>query len=116
MDGTRFDSRTRSLTDHAQQLLTRFNIILTNEVTLEAVVLCSTPDANKASIALHQQRTRLIHDGVVGELLLMRHDGETATLLREPLRTEAVPHGPVRRHQARVITVPTPARDDNRRI
>jgi hypothetical protein len=49
------------------------------------------PDAaDETTIAFHQVRQRLIQDVVRGELLVMHHNGETRTLLREPLDTESV--------------------------
>ena len=65
--------------------LARFNIVLANEDTAEAVVLDSTPDANQATIAFHQTRQRLIHERVRGELVMVQHNQGARMLLREPL-------------------------------
>ena len=73
----------------ARPALARFNIVLANEDTAEAVVLDSTPDANQATIAFHQTRQRLIHERVRGQLVLVQHDQGTHMLLREPLGTAA---------------------------
>ena len=77
--------------EHARPALTRFNVVLANEDTAEAVVLDSAPDADQATIAFHQARQRLIHERVRGELVIVQHNRDARLLLREPLGTAAVP-------------------------
>jgi hypothetical protein len=77
--------------EHAPPALARFNIVLANEDTAEAVVLDSTPDANQATIAFHQARQRLLQERVRGELVMVHHQRGARMLLREPLGTAAVP-------------------------
>jgi hypothetical protein len=67
--------------------LTRFNIVLANEDTAEAVVLDSALDAAQATIAFHQARQRLIHERVRGELVMVQHNRGARMLLRESLGT-----------------------------
>jgi hypothetical protein len=71
--------------------LARFNIVLANEETAEAVVLDSAPDADQATIAYHRTRQRLLHERVRGELVLVQHNQGARLLLREPLGTAAGP-------------------------
>ena len=71
-----------------------FAIILQPATADEQVVLQAAPDPNRATLVLHQERARLLQAGVVGELRVIRVNGETRTLLRERLRLE-------RRHQGR---------------
>ena len=77
--------------EHARPALTRFNVVLANEDTAEAVVLDSAPDADQATIAFHRARQRLIHERVRGELVIVQHNRDARLLLREPLGTAAVP-------------------------
>jgi hypothetical protein len=90
--------------------LPRFTVVLAHEATATAVVLDSARDADQATIAFHQTRQRLLRDRVQGELVMVQHDQDARTLLREPLGTAAVPLDPERQHRARVVTVPTPGR------
>ena len=76
--------------EQARSALIRFNILLANEDTAEAVVLDSAPDANQATIAYHQMRQRLLHERVRGELVMVHHHRGARILLREPLGTAAV--------------------------
>ena len=76
--------------EYARPALTRFNIVLANADTVEAVVLDSVPDANQATIAYHQTRQRLRHEQVRGELVMVQHNEGARILLREPLGTAAV--------------------------
>ena len=68
--------------EHARPALTRFNVVLANEDTAEAVVLDSAPDADQATIAFHQARQRLIHERVRGELVIVQHNRDARLLLR----------------------------------
>jgi hypothetical protein len=47
--------------------------------------LRSVPDADPALLAFYDEWERLTHDRVAGHLLLVYHDAEARTLLREPL-------------------------------
>jgi hypothetical protein len=76
--------------EHARPALERFNIVLANEDTAEAVVLDSAPDAAQATIAFHQARQRLIQERVRGELVMVQHNRGARMLLRESLGTAAV--------------------------
>ena len=76
--------------EQARPALARFNIVLANEDTVEAVVLDSAPDADQATIAFHQARQRLIQERVRGELVIVHHNRGARMLLREPLGTAAV--------------------------
>jgi hypothetical protein len=73
----------------AQPSLTCFNVVFTNQDTAEVVVLRSARDANHATIALDDERTRLVRDQVRGELRLVRHSDMMHTLLRESLGSAA---------------------------
>ena len=77
--------------ERARSALARFNIVLANEDTAEAVVLASAPNADQATIAFHQTRQRLIHERVRGELVMVHHNQGARMLLRESLGTAAVP-------------------------
>ena len=61
-----------------------FSVVLQTR-NAEAVVLRSVPDADQATIAVHQERHRLIQERVVGERLVIRHGALPRTLLRDPL-------------------------------
>lgn len=71
--------------------MSQFNIVFRNQNTAELVVLCSVQDPNHATIALHDERTRLLQDQVQGELRLVRHGDWTHTLLREVLDSAPLP-------------------------
>ena len=77
--------------EQARPALDRFNIVLANEDTAEAVVLDSVLDAAQATIAFHQARQRLIHERVRGELVMVQHNRGARMLLRESLGTATVP-------------------------
>jgi hypothetical protein len=91
-----------------------FNVVLATWDPADAVVLHSARTADETTVAFHQVRQRLIQDLVGGELLVVHHDGETRTLLREPLDTGVSLLIPVRQRRARVGTVPAPAREEHR--
>ena len=63
----------------------RFEIVFEACETCQLLVLRSAPDADPAMVAFYDEWERLTHDHVVGHLLLIYHDQETRTLLREPL-------------------------------
>jgi hypothetical protein len=65
--------------------LTSFDVVFTYQDTAKVILLDSVHDANCASVALNAARSRLIQAQVRGELELVRHNGETHTLLRESL-------------------------------
>ena len=77
--------------EHARPALIRFNVVLANEDTAEAVVLDSAPDAVQATIAFDQTRQRLIQERMRGELVLVHHHRGARILRRELLGTTAVP-------------------------
>ena len=66
--------------------LTRFHILFEPLETGESVMLRSAPDGDLATLAFYEERERLRHDRVAGDLLLICHGVEARTLLREPLR------------------------------
>ena len=55
-------------------------------VACEPVVLRTAHDANRATLAFQAERERLTEQQIAGELLLVYHDEEPRTLLRESLR------------------------------
>jgi hypothetical protein len=69
----------------------QFNVVFRNQDTAELVVLRSVQDPNHATIALHDERTRLLQNQVQGELRLVRHGDWTHTLLRESLASARLP-------------------------
>lgn len=71
----------------ALQSLNGFNVVFTKQDTAEVIVLCSSQDADDATIALEDERTRLLRDQVQGELRLVRSGTMMHTLLRESLGT-----------------------------
>jgi hypothetical protein len=62
-----------------------FEVQLQPCVACEPVVLCTAPDADRATLAFHAERQRLITHQIPGELLVIRHDAAPHTLLRESL-------------------------------
>ena len=69
----------------AQRSPAPFDVVFTAGEGAEFVLLQSVPTADEATIAFHQARERLTQNQVVGELLVVHRDGDTRTLLREPL-------------------------------
>jgi hypothetical protein len=63
----------------------RFEVVFEAFGAREPVVLRSAPDADPALLAFYDEWERLTHDRVAGHLLLVYHDAEARTLLREPL-------------------------------
>lgn len=62
-----------------------FNVIFMDEDMETVVVLRGAHDANHATIALDEERTRLVQNQVRGELRLVRHNDGLRTLLHETL-------------------------------
>ena len=77
--------------EHVRPALVRFNIVLAHEDTAAAEVLASVSDAEQATIAFHRARQRLIQERVRGQLAIVQHNQGARILLREPLRTNAIP-------------------------
>ena len=63
----------------------RYEIVLAVVGEREPVVLRTAADADGATMAFYDERERLTRDQVGGDLLLVCHDEEARTLLREPL-------------------------------
>ena len=66
--------------------IARFDIIFEPAGAREPRVLRSVPDGDRATLAFYDEWERLAGDHAAGELLLVCHDGEPCTLLRQPLR------------------------------
>ena len=69
----------------AQCSLARFHVVLATWDPVAAVVLHSARNVDQATIAFHLERHRLSADRVRGELLVVQHDDQARTLLRESL-------------------------------
>ena len=63
----------------------RFEVVFEPFGAREPVVLRSAPDGEPATGAFYDEWQRLTHDHVAGHLLLVYHDDDDRTLLREPL-------------------------------
>ena len=61
-----------------------FAVMLRTHESAAPVILQSARDANRATIAFHAEKQRLMQRRVEGDLLLM-HQQHARTLLREPL-------------------------------
>ncbi len=62
-----------------------FEVELNASATQESQVLHTACDANQATLAFDAELQRLTQQPIDGELLLVRHDEEPRTLLRQPL-------------------------------
>ena len=60
-----------------------FEVQLQPCAACEPVVLCRAPDADRATLAFHAERQRLLTHRIPGELRVIRHNGTPHTLLRE---------------------------------
>ena len=66
----------------------RFQVVFASVGAPEPLVLRSTHDADLATLAFYDERERLIHDHLAGDLLLIYHGAEERTLLRESLGSD----------------------------
>ena len=64
----------------------RFDIVFEPVGARKPRVLRSAPDGDRATLAFFDEWERLTADHAAGELLLVCHDDEPCTLLRQPLR------------------------------
>ncbi|HZG65618.1 MAG TPA: hypothetical protein VEZ12_02685, partial [Herpetosiphonaceae bacterium] len=62
-----------------------FAVVLHASTADEPLVLHTTCDANRATLAFEVHLRRLTEQQTAGELVLVQHDEETRTLLRQPL-------------------------------
>ena len=65
--------------------LARFEIVFEAVGAREPRVLRSAPDGDRATLAFYDEWERLTHEHATGHLLLVCHDEEARTLLRQPL-------------------------------
>jgi len=63
----------------------RFAVLFEAVGSGEPRVLCSASDGDQATLAFYDEWERLTADHAVGHLLLVCHDEEPRTLLRQPL-------------------------------
>ena len=75
-------------TRQRQEAIDPFVVVLQVEATQTSVVLCSASDPNRAMVVFPDAFQRLAQDQVIGDLLLVHHDEEPRTLLRQPLGKE----------------------------
>ena len=69
-----------------QPRLHPFDVQLQPCVACEPVVLRTARAADRATLAFHAEWQRLTEQQIAGELVLVYHDEEPRTLLRESLR------------------------------
>jgi hypothetical protein len=72
----------------------RFEIVFEAVGARELRVLRSAPDGDRATLAFYDEWERLTHDHATGHLLLVCHNEEACTLLRQPVGRVAHPRYP----------------------